>query len=162
QGAALETARRMSLHIEHEVFVTMDSDGQHRASDLPRFCAEIAAGADVVFGSRFLGIESESMPQSRKAVLQMARAFERFITGLDLSDAHNGYRAFSKRAIGLMALRQNRMAHATEIKQNVAQNPSLVVRELPVEIAYTAETLHKGQSSLGAFNILRDLLYGYL
>ena len=88
--------------------------------------------------------------------------FERVITGLSLSDAHNGYRAFSRRAIGLMALRQNRMAHATEIKQNVARHPSLVLREIPVEITYTAETLQKGQSSLGAVYILRDLLYGYL
>src|SRR5689334_7044563 len=66
QGAALETARRMSLSSEHDVFVTMDSDGQLHATDLPRFCAEVTAGADVVFGSRFMGLESTTMPKSRR------------------------------------------------------------------------------------------------
>ena len=84
------------------------------------------------------------------------------LTGLTLSDAHNGYRAFSHRAIEQLVLSQDRMAHATEIKQRVSRGQDLVVREIPVEVTYSSETLAKGQSSLGAVNILRDLFYAYL
>jgi glycosyltransferase involved in cell wall biosynthesis len=163
QGAALETARQLGLRLgPFDCYVMMDSDGQHRASDLPRFASAVAEGADVVFGSRFLGIESRSMPRGRRLLLRAARTFERVVTGLALSDAHNGYRAFSHRGIQSVELRQNRMAHATEIKIRVSRNKELVVREIAVEIDYTPETLRKGQSSLGALTILRDLVYGYL
>src|SRR4051794_30804932 len=52
QGAALETARRLALDPRwqpaagpFEAFVTMDSDGQHRGSDVLALAAAIAAGA---------------------------------------------------------------------------------------------------------------------
>jgi len=163
QGAAIETARQLSLKTAgYDAYVTMDSDGQHDPADLPRFAGALQAGADVVFGSRFLGIDSRTMPAGRRLLLQAARRFERMLTGLALTDAHNGYRAFSERAIRSIVLRQDRMAHATEIKLRVAGQKDLVVREIPIEVQYTDESLKKGQSSLGAFAILRDLMHDYL
>src|SRR4051794_26388882 len=51
QGAAIETARRLALDPRWEAtfdaFVTMDSDGQHRAEDAFALAAAIASGADV-------------------------------------------------------------------------------------------------------------------
>ncbi len=160
QGAALETARQLAVREEHDVFITMDSDGQHRAEDLHRFVTAVRGGADVVFGNRFAG--DSNVPTLRKLILLGARIFERAITGLSLHDAHNGYRAFSRKGIEAIALTQNRMAHATEIKQQVAQRRDLAVAEVPVSIRYSSESLSKGQSSLGALPILRDLALRYL
>ncbi len=53
------------------------------------------------------------------------------------------------------------MAHATEITQQISRG-RLAVVEVPVSVRYTDESLEKGQRSLGAFAILRDLLYRYL
>jgi glycosyltransferase involved in cell wall biosynthesis len=148
QGAALETARQLALRDgAHDVFVTMDSDGQHSA-------------ADVAFGNRFLG--RSDVPMARRWLLSAALWFERALTGLDLADAHNGMRAFSRRALEQTRLRQNRMAHATEIKQRVARTHDLVVVEVPVTIRYLAETRKKGQRATGAAAILRDLVGLYL
>jgi glycosyltransferase involved in cell wall biosynthesis len=160
QGAALETARLMALHHEpaFDAYVTMDSDGQHLPENLDAFVHAIADGADVAFGNRFAG--DSNVPGLRRLVLYAARVFEHAITGLSLSDAHNGYRAFSRAALRVVQIEQNRMAHATEIKQRVAQH-NLKFSEVPVSIRYTGETLQKGQSSLGALQIIRDLLYGY-
>lgn len=162
QGAALETARRLALATgTFDAYVTMDADGQHRAEDALELARAVVCGADVAFGNRFAG--ESNVPFIRRLVLLAARAFERVITGLSLHDAHNGLRAFSRRALDHIAIRQNRMAHATEIKQLVSRAPGpLKVVEVPVSVRYTEASMAKGQSSLGAFAILRDLFQRYL
>ncbi|HEY2511889.1 MAG TPA: glycosyltransferase family 2 protein [Polyangiaceae bacterium] len=161
QGAALETARQLALEAgPFDAYVTMDADGQHGVEDALALARAIVEGADVAFGNRFLG--DSNVPPVRRAVLHAARHFERALTGLQLEDAHNGLRAFSRRALERVAIRQNRMAHATEIKQRVSRAGALVVVEVPVTIRYSRETLARGQRSSGAVVILRDLFLQYL
>lgn len=160
QGAALETARELALREPpFDAYVTMDADGQHRASDALALARAIEDGADVAFGNRF---GESDVPRARRLVLRGARLFEWAITGLRLADAHNGLRAFSLGALERIAIRQNRMAHATEIKQLVSRAGALVVVEVPVQVSYTDETLAKGQRSLGAVDIVHDLAVQYL
>ena len=161
QGAALETARQMALRGgPFDVFVTMDSDGQHRAEDAAALVRAVRGGADVAFGNRFLG--DSRVPRARRLLLRAARVFERALTGLRLADSHNGLRAFSSAAIGHILIRQNRMAHATEIKQRVARAGGLTLVEVPVTVRYSHDTSAKGQRAAGAAIILRDLLGRYL
>lgn len=162
QGAALETARALALaEPAFDAYVTMDADGQHLAEDLVRVARAIEAGADVVFGNRFLG--DSNVPAGRRALLHAARWFERAITGLRLADAHNGLRGFSRRALERLAIRQNRMAHATEITQRVSRAArELVIVEIPVSVRYSRATLARGQSAAGAFAIVHDLFDRYL
>jgi glycosyltransferase involved in cell wall biosynthesis len=161
QGAALETARQLALREPAcSAYVTMDADGQHRAHDALALARAIKSGADVAFGDRFRG--DSNVPRARAALLLAARIFERALTGLSVSDAHNGLRAFSRRALEAIPIRQNRMAHATEIKLRVRDARSLVVVEVPVSVRYTPESLRKGQRAAGAADILRDLLSQYL
>jgi glycosyltransferase involved in cell wall biosynthesis len=160
QGAALETARKLALREPpFAAYVTMDADGQHRIEDLAALVAAVAGGADVALGDRFRG--GSNVPTLRRVLIHGARLFERALTGLTLSDAHNGYRAFSRRALEQVQIRENRMAHATEITRQISRERLSVV-EVPVSVRYTGETLAKGQRSLGAFAILRDLFYRYL
>ncbi len=167
QGAAIETARRLALDPRwddaFDAWVTMDSDGQHRAEDALALASAIASGADVALGDRFAG--ASEIPASRRVLLRLARVFERMTTGLVLSDAHNGLRAFGPRAIVQMRLRQNRMAHATELTRRIStalrERPLRLV-EVPVSVRYTAATLAKGQTAAGAIAILVDLFQGFL
>jgi glycosyltransferase involved in cell wall biosynthesis len=161
QGAALETARQLALREDtFDAYVTMDADGQHRAGDVVALAAAIADGADVAFGNRFLG--DSNIPPPRRALLRAARLFEWAVTGLRLADSHNGLRAFSRRALEQVPIRQNRMAHATEIKQRVSRAGELAIVEVPVSVRYTRQSLAKGQRSLGAVVIVRDLVLQYL
>lgn len=161
QGAALETARQLALaRGPFEAYVTMDSDGQHRPEDLAIMLQAVRDGADVVFGDRFRG--DSNVPLVRRAVLRAAALFELGVTGLALRDAHNGFRAFNRKALELCPITQGRMAHATEIKQRVAagqRSGGLRVSEAPVSIRYSQASLKKGQSSWGAFAILKDLVF---
>jgi len=164
QGAALETARRLALdEPAFDVFVTMDADGQHRVDDLAALVSAIRQGADIALGSRFLERSSE-IPRVRRCVLEGARLLEMALTGSRLSDAHNGFRAFSRWALAQIVLRQNRMAHATEITLQVHRLSKIGLRvvEVPVCIEYSEHTLRKGQRTTGAIPILRDLLHRFL
>ena len=163
QGAAIETARRLSLDARFarsfDAWVTMDSDGQHGAADVLSLANAIVQGADVALGDRFAG--GSKVPAFRRVVLAMARVFERLTTGLALSDAHNGLRAFGPRAIGHMQITQNRMAHATELTHLISRS-KLGVVEVPVSVRYSTESLAKGQRASGAIAILVDLFQGFL
>lgn len=167
QGAALETARRLALdprwqprgRKSFDAFVTMDSDGQHDPSDVFTLARAIANGADVALGDRFAG--GSQVPRSRRTLLFFARWFERLSTGIHMSDAHNGLRGFGLRAIEAMQIRQNRMAHASEITRLISA-ASLRVVEVPVSVRYSPESLAKGQRASGAVAILVDLFQGFL
>jgi hypothetical protein len=162
QGAALETARQLALReAPFFAYVTMDADGQHRARDVQRLVSALESGADVALGDRFAG--RSAVPRARAVLLAAARTFERLLVGRALGDAHNGLRAFRRSALEQVGIRQNRMAHATEIVRLVLAEPrALRVVEVPVDIRYTATTLRKGQRSSGALTIASDLFHRYL
>jgi hypothetical protein len=77
------------------------------------------------------------------------------VSGIRLTDAHNGLRALSRRAAERIDLRQDRMAHASElVDQLVAAGLSL--QEVPVEVRYTDRSLRKGQRASGAVRVVFD------
>ena len=82
--------------------------------------------------------------------------FTRLTTGLVLSDAHNGLRAMTRKGATRIRLRQNRMAHASEILAEIARSRLRYV-EVPVAIDYTAYSLAKGQRLGDSVLILLDL-----
>jgi polyprenyl-phospho-N-acetylgalactosaminyl synthase len=156
QGAALQTGLTYALAQGAEFIVTFDADGQHRVSDISALlCTLITHRADFALGSRFLG-STVNMPPSRRVLLAAATWFTRATTGLALTDAHNGLRAMTRRGAGRIKLRQNRMAHASEILDQIAAS-GLKYVEVPVTIEYGGYSLGKGQRSSEAIDILLDL-----
>jgi len=156
QGAALQTGIRYALAEGAGTVVTFDADGQHDAAAIPNLLEALEDGADVALGSRFLG-SAEALPLARRLVLRAAVLFTQLTTGLRLTDTHNGLRAFTAQAAGVIRIRQNRMAHASEILEQIAHH-GLHFVEVPVSIRYTTYSLAKGQRISGAFEILIDLL----
>jgi glycosyltransferase involved in cell wall biosynthesis len=156
QGAALGTGIRYALLHGARMIVTFDADGQHRPEDIGVLLRRAKeTGADVVLGSRFLG-STVNMPRSRRWLLRAATLYTRLTTGLELTDAHNGLRLLTRRAAKQLRIRQNRMAHASELLNWLASS-GLKVAEAPVKIVYTDYTLAKGQNALSSLNILWDL-----
>jgi glycosyltransferase involved in cell wall biosynthesis len=161
QGAALATGWRFALAQGAAFIVTFDADGQHAAEDLEPLLAPVRSGAaDVALGSRFLG-RAPGLPHGRRLLLRLAVRFTRLTTGLALTDTHNGLRAFTRHAALRIRLRQDRMAHASEILSEIRRH-GLRWTEVPVTIRYSAASLAKGQRARGAARILADLLAGRL
>lgn len=158
QGAALQTGIDVALQAGAEYVVTFDADGQHRAEDAAAMVERLRADeADVVFGSRFLDDRTRPSPLKR-VVLRTAIAYSNASTGVRLTDTHNGLRALNRRAASTLRIRQNRMAHASEIIEQVGRSGLRWV-EHPVHILYTDYSRAKGQSVLNAVNILTELIY---
>jgi glycosyltransferase involved in cell wall biosynthesis len=161
QGAALQTGIDYALKLGADIVVTYDADGQHDPADLERLTKPIRDGvADVALGSRFLE-HVESVPRARRIVLRAAVIFTRLTSGLKLTDTHNGYRALSKGAAQKIQIRLDRMAHASEILDEIRRHHLRYV-EVPVRIMYTEYSRSKGQRASAAFRIALDYLLGKL
>lgn len=159
QGAALQTGIAFALREGADVIITFDADGQHQTRDLPALMAPLLTGqCDVVLGNRFLNGES-NVPPIRKIVLQLGRLFTWLTSGVRVGDCHNGYRAFSRKGASILSLKQDRMAHASEIYDQI-KDSGLSYVEVPVTIRYTNETLAKGQKLSNSVSVLFQYLYG--
>lgn len=157
QGAALQTGLAFALERNADTIITFDADGQHCISDLPVLIESLTvAEADFALGSRFLG-KAQGIPWSRKLMLRMAVLFTRVLSGVALSDAHNGLRAMTRRGAQHIHLTMNRMEHASEIIDQIARSGLRYV-EVPVTIRYTADSLAKGQKTSAALRLGIKLL----
>jgi hypothetical protein len=152
----LKTGIDYALSQGAEILVTFDADGQHRVENIAGLVRALKQEhADFALGSRRLG-QSRNMPFERRVFLFAATLFTVATTGLCLTDTHNGLRAFTRRGASALSLRQNRMAHASEILTDIA-NSGLRYTEVPVTIDYTCYSLAKGQRTGDFVMILLDL-----
>ena len=110
---------------------------------------------DILIGSRFLG-SSAGMPRSRRILLRMARVFERLTSGVSLTDAHNGLRAFTRAFAERIDLQLADMAYASELLGLIKQS-GMRYAEHPVTIQYTEYSTNKGQRSINSVNIAMDI-----
>lgn len=159
QGAALQTGIEAALvDSKFKYIVTFDADGQHSAKDADRMVRHIKNNTeiDVVLGSRFLG-ETEDIGIVKLGVLKVAVVFSNIISGMKLTDTHNGLRVLNRKFAENLHLKSTGMAHASEIIYKIARG-GYVFKELPVTISYTDYSKSKGQSVFNSFNILFELL----
>jgi glycosyltransferase involved in cell wall biosynthesis len=160
QGAALKTGIDYALQQGADIIVTFDADGQHRAEDLPAMIKPVAEGkADITIGSRFLKQESiDKVPWIRRVLLKGSVFVMWMFYGVKMTDAHNGFRVFSREAAKKINITSDRMAHASEIIEEVHRK-KLKFKEVPVVINYTDETMKKGHGSFGeSFRILYSMI----
>jgi glycosyltransferase involved in cell wall biosynthesis len=142
-----------------EFVVHFDADGQHSAEDIETLLAPLRAGeADVTLGSRFLRDEdSRAVPRSKRLLLKAGVVVNGILTGVWLSDAHNGFRAFTRAAAARIDLRENRFAHASEILIQIRRSRLRFV-ERPTAIVYTERSVSKGQPMRNSVKIVLDIL----
>ncbi|NNG16927.1 MAG: glycosyltransferase family 2 protein [Gemmatimonadales bacterium] len=157
QGAALQTGIRFALLHQAGIIVTFDSDGQHDPADIEALVRPILAGkCDVALGSRFLG-RTVNMPLGRRLVLKAGIIFTRLASRIRVTDVHNGIRAFTREAADSLHITMDRMAHASEILDQVVRHRWRYL-EVPVTIRYSSHTLAKGQTSWNALRIAAQVL----
>lgn len=159
QGAALKTGIDYALLSGASLIVTFDSDGQHRLEDVQPMIQLVRSGAcDVALGSRFLNADTQ-VPPMRRVTLKLGIIFTRLVSRIKVTDTHNGLRVMSRRAASLIQIRQDRMAHASEILDEIARLKLRFV-ESPTRILYTDYSKAKGQRSSAALRIVWDFLIG--
>jgi glycosyltransferase involved in cell wall biosynthesis len=155
-GAALQTGVEFALLDQQaRYFVCFDADGQHRPDDAAAMVERLRRGEeDILIGSRFLG-QANGMRTDRRVLLRFARVFERFNSGVSLTDAHNGLRAFSRAFAERIDLQLTDMAYDSELLAQIKRS-GLRYAEHPVTIDYT-DYSRKAQRSIKSVNIAMDV-----
>ncbi len=160
-GAALTTGSDWAVQRGYEIVVHFDADGQHEVDEIAAVTQPVADGeADVTIGSRFLG-QGRRIPLLRKILIKAAILFTRVLSGVALSDAHNGFRAFSSSALRQIQCREDGMAYASEVVERIGRR-GLRLREVPVTISYTDYSLGKGEGNLAKLRVGLQFLWGKL
>ncbi|MFC1686018.1 glycosyltransferase family 2 protein [Nanoarchaeota archaeon] len=126
--------------------VMADADNTYDLLEMPKLLAELKDN-DFVIGSRLNGqIKEGAMPLLHRYIGNPTLTFIlNRLFKLKVSDAHSGFRAFTKKAISKMDLNSTGMEFASEMIMKAKKN-SLRIKEVPI-------TYHprKGESKLHSF-----------
>lgn len=110
-----------------------DSDNTYDFTEIPAFVEKLREGNEYVLGSRFAGtILPGAMPWANRYIGNpILTGLLNFLFGLKSSDAHSGFRAFTKDAYRRMRLQTTGMEFASELVINAAR-ARLKVAEVPI------------------------------
>ena len=109
-GGNQKTCYRRALQMGADVVVMLHPDGQYDPAIIPNLCRVIEEGkADIVLGSRWLGLDpaKAGMPWWKRLGNRFLTATENRILGLELSEYHTGYRAYSRRFLETIPFLEN-------------------------------------------------------
>jgi GT2 family glycosyltransferase len=109
-GGNQKTCYRTALEMGADVVVMLHPDGQYDPAIIPNLCRVIEDGeADIVLGSRWLGLDpaKAGMPWWKRLGNRFLTAAENRVLGLQLSEYHTGYRAYSRRFLEAIPFLEN-------------------------------------------------------
>jgi len=109
-GGNQKTCYRAALEMGADVVVMLHPDGQYDPAIIPNLCRVIEeGGADIVLGSRWLGLDpaKAGMPWWKRLGNRFLTSAENRVLGLHLSEYHTGYRAYSRRFLEAIPFMEN-------------------------------------------------------
>jgi glycosyl transferase family 87/glycosyl transferase family 2 len=109
-GGNQKTCYGQALRMGADVVVMLHPDGQYDPAIIPNLCRVIESGeADIVLGSRWLGIDpaKAGMPWWKRIGNRFLTSAENRVLGLNLSEYHTGYRAYSRRFLEAIPFLEN-------------------------------------------------------
>jgi len=131
-GAALRTGYRLLSDAEALIVVTIDADGQHLPSEMPRLVEPVLSGeVDMAHGSRVLG-DAEPNTRAHELGIVFFNRLVSLITRTKVSDCSNGYRAVRASVLPLLVLRQEQF-HTSEFMIEAIKR-GIPAKEVPVTV----------------------------
>ncbi len=154
-GGNQKTCYDTALAEGAEVVVMLHPDYQYDATRIPDLIAPILAGrADMMLGSRFLGDPlAGGMPRWKFLANRFLTKLENRVFGLELSEYHSGYRAYSRRL--LQAIDYHTNSNDFVFDQELVSQVVLAgfrISEIPVPTRYFTEA--------SSVNFRRSVIYG--
>ncbi len=154
-GAAIGTGFAAAQKYGADMVVTLDADGQHDPTEIPKFVDAIKQGADVVIGSRML--TRTGMPWYRQVANLLGNISTLVLFGAYVTDSQSGFRAFTKNALSKIEIKTNRMEVSSELIAEAKAHGFKIV-EVPIKAIYTDYSLSKGQSFFVGIKTLLKLV----
>ena len=150
-GKAIQSILAEAGKRNADVLVILDADSQHSPEDIPSLIKGVTDGSDVVIGSRVM--QKNEIARYRRVGQIILSRLTRIASRKELSDTESGFRAYSRKAISTLELKEKGMAISSEIVAEAATK-GLKVTEVPISVAYTKDgsTLNPVRHGFGVLN----------
>lgn len=134
KGYALKKGFRKAVELGFNYVISIDSDGQHFASDFPAFIDMVEKQKDcLIVGSRYL--KQENMPQRNTFANKFSNFWFHLQTGIKLPDTQSGFRLYPLNKMGKMRLFTNRYETELELLVFSAWR-GIPIKYIPISVYY--------------------------
>jgi len=133
KGRALRNGFRKALELDFEYAITIDSDGQHFAADIPVFLEAIQDEPNaLLIGSR--NMTQENVPKKSSFGNKFSNFWFKFETGIKLDDTQSGFRLYPLRLLP-KRFYSNKFEFEIEVIVRAAWK-GIVVKNIPIQVLY--------------------------
>ena len=140
KGKAMRTAFGLA---SGDIILVQDADLEYDPEDYPALLRPLVKGyADVVFGSRFIGLERRVLYFNHYLVNLFLTFLSNIFTNLNITDMETCYKVFRSDVLKRITLTSDRFGFEPEITAKVAK---LKVRVFEVGIRYHGRTYEEGK-----------------
>jgi len=134
KGFALQCGFRKALEMNYTHAITMDADGQHIATDIPKLIEASEKQPDaLIIGSR--KFDNPNMPQGNIFANNFSNFWFMLQTGKRLPDTQTGFRVYPLKKIGKMRLFTNRYEAELEMLVRLSWRNVKIVSQ-PINVYY--------------------------
>ncbi len=134
KGLALRAGFAFALKSGYDAVITMDADGQHDPSEIPKFLKSFKkSGADFIIGTREQNLSE--MPFLRFLVNKTTSLVTSILAGVRIHDSQSGYRLIRSILIKKINLKTERFQMETEIIIKAAMKKFSII-EVPIKTIY--------------------------
>lgn len=134
KGAALKTGFAYALENGYDGVVTLDADGQHLASEIPKFLAACAgSGADLIIGGR-AHLFGGMLPRRRNANRFSAWCIAK-TSGVPITDSQSGFRFYSANLLRGIQLRTDGFDMESEVIVRAGRRGFRIVT-IPIDLGF--------------------------
>jgi len=140
-GAAIKTSFQYAKDKKFDVMTILDGDGQHEADQISSVMKPVIdKSIDISIGSRFVENNGHDIPKYRRlginVLTKVTNAGSKKMHRV--SDGQSGFRAYSRKAIEKLNLKDNDMGISAEILMQGRKN-NLLYEEVPINCRYDVE-----------------------
>jgi len=151
-GAAIQGIIFEAKKKNADILVIIDADAQHNPEEIPALINAVSEGYDLVIGSRKMQTQSD-IPAFRRFGQRVLLFFTNILSGEKMSDTESGFRAYSRKAMTELELKEKGMAISAETV-SAATAKGLSVTEVPISVTYTKDgsTMNPVKHGMGVLN----------
>lgn len=134
KGAAIKAGARKAMELGYDSIITMDSDGQHYASDIEGFIKQaILTPEAIIIGSR--GLVHENMPKKNTTANRISNFWFHVQTLTQLPDTQSGFRYYPLSCFRKMIWFTDRYNFELEIMvRNIWRG--YTIKSIPIQVYY--------------------------
>jgi glycosyltransferase involved in cell wall biosynthesis len=134
KGVALRTGFEAAKN--SDIIITLDADGQHKISDIPKLLKPIKEGkADIVNGSRYINGDDKDTPVYRRFGQKVLDVATNINANVNVTDSQSGFRAFSKKTLSVFRFEQKGYGIESEMLIEASQ-ADFKIKEVEIDVRY--------------------------